>query len=116
MRIRFHSDADAELAEAREWYARQRSDLDAEFMQCIDEALMRIARDPTFIRSCIGVSDAPSFAGFLSRSSMNSQLMRLRSSLSFIPAAILKSGNHGCYSAQECLTPKMRKKADFSTI
>ncbi len=46
MRIRFHSDADAELAEAREWYARQRSDLDAEFMQCIDEALMRIARDP----------------------------------------------------------------------
>lgn len=47
MRIRFQSDADAELAEAREWYAHQRKDLDAEFMQCIDETLARIARDPS---------------------------------------------------------------------
>ncbi len=47
MRIRFHSDADAELAEAREWYAHQRKDLDAEFMQCIDDTLSRIARDPS---------------------------------------------------------------------
>jgi plasmid stabilization system protein ParE len=47
MRIRFHSDADAELAEAREWYARQRSDLDAEFMNCIDETLLRIGRNPS---------------------------------------------------------------------
>lgn len=31
MVIRFTPDADAELAEARLWYARQRQDLDVEF-------------------------------------------------------------------------------------
>ena len=35
MVIRFTPDADAELAEARQWYARQREDLDIEFMECI---------------------------------------------------------------------------------
>ena len=33
MIIRFTPDADAELAEARQWYAHQREDLDLEFMQ-----------------------------------------------------------------------------------
>src|SRR5260370_1324987 len=46
MIIRFHADADAELAEAREWYAHQREDLDIECMQCIDEALSRIVLGP----------------------------------------------------------------------
>jgi hypothetical protein len=36
MIIRFTPAADAELAEARQWYARQREDLDFEFMECID--------------------------------------------------------------------------------
>ncbi len=36
MLIRFTPDADAELAEARQWYAHQRVDLDLEFMECID--------------------------------------------------------------------------------
>jgi len=39
MFIRFTPEADAELAEARQWYSHQRQDLDLEFMQCIDDAL-----------------------------------------------------------------------------
>jgi plasmid stabilization system protein ParE len=46
MIIRFTPEADAELAEARQWYARQREDLDIEFMERIDDALSRIARNP----------------------------------------------------------------------
>ena len=43
MIIRFTPEADDELAEARQWYARQRESLDAEFMQSIDEALTRVS-------------------------------------------------------------------------
>ncbi|MGH9927658.1 MAG: hypothetical protein ACREA9_00370 [Pyrinomonadaceae bacterium] len=39
MIIRFTPDADAEVAEARQWYAHQREDLDLEFIQRIDDAL-----------------------------------------------------------------------------
>jgi len=46
MVIRFTPDADAELAEARQWYAHQRADLDIEFMERIDDALSRIIRNP----------------------------------------------------------------------
>lgn len=46
MIIRFTPEADAELAEARQWYARQRDNLDAEFMQSIDDALTRIVTRP----------------------------------------------------------------------
>jgi len=46
MIIRFSSDADAELAEARQWYAHQRENLDLEFMDSVDEALTRIVRNP----------------------------------------------------------------------
>ena len=46
MIIRFTPDADAELAEARQWYAHQREDLDIEFMERIDAALLRIVRNP----------------------------------------------------------------------
>jgi len=46
MVIRFTPEADDEIAEARQWYARQRDNLDAEFMQSIDEALTRIATNP----------------------------------------------------------------------
>jgi len=46
MKIRFQQDADVELAEARQWYAHQRTDLDLEFMDCIEEALSRVARYP----------------------------------------------------------------------
>jgi len=46
MVIRFTPDADAELAEARQWYAHQRADLDIEFMDRIDDALSRIIRNP----------------------------------------------------------------------
>lgn len=44
MIIRFTPDADAELAEARQWYAHQREDLDLEFM---DDALSRVVLHPT---------------------------------------------------------------------
>ena len=46
MLIRFSPEADAELTEAREWYSHQRKDLDLEFMECIDEALLRVVRNP----------------------------------------------------------------------
>ena len=46
MIIRFTPDADAELAEARQWYSHQRADLDIEFMERIDDALSRIIRNP----------------------------------------------------------------------
>lgn len=46
MHIRFQPDADAELAEARQWYAHQRRDLDTEFMDCVDEVLSRIVLYP----------------------------------------------------------------------
>ena len=46
MIIRFSPDADAELTEARQWYAHQRTDLDIEFMDRIDEALSRIVNNP----------------------------------------------------------------------
>jgi plasmid stabilization system protein ParE len=47
MIVRFTPDADTELAEARQWYAYQREDLDLEFMQSIDEALSRIVAHPS---------------------------------------------------------------------
>ena len=46
MIIRFAPEADAELAEAREWYSLQREDLDLEFMQCVDDALSGVLRNP----------------------------------------------------------------------
>ena len=48
MTIRFKPEADAELTEARQWYSHQRQDLDLEFMQCIDDALMRVVDNPHF--------------------------------------------------------------------
>lgn len=46
MIIRFTPEADAELAEARQWYARQRENLDLEFMERIEDALSRIVQNP----------------------------------------------------------------------
>jgi plasmid stabilization system protein ParE len=46
MIIRFTPEADIELTEARHWYAHQRKDLDLEFMDCIDDALSRVVRNP----------------------------------------------------------------------
>jgi len=46
MQIRFLPEADAELAEARIWYALQRDDLDLALMQRIGEALDRIKDHP----------------------------------------------------------------------
>ena len=46
MQIRFQPEAEAELAEARLWYALQREGLDDELMQRVDEALQRIVDSP----------------------------------------------------------------------
>jgi plasmid stabilization system protein ParE len=46
MLIRISPEADAELTEAREWYSHHRDKLDLEFMECIDEALRRVASQP----------------------------------------------------------------------
>lgn len=48
MIIRFSAEADAELTEARQWYSHQRKDLDLEFMQCLDDALSRLVKNPYF--------------------------------------------------------------------
>ena len=48
MIIRFTPEADAELTEARQWYSHQRKDLDLEFMQCVDDALSRVVKNPNF--------------------------------------------------------------------
>src|SRR5215216_718382 len=46
MLIRFNAEADAELTEARHWYSHYRQDLGLEFMQCIDDVLARVVRNP----------------------------------------------------------------------
>lgn len=46
MQTRFHPEAEAELAEAREWYAQQREGLDTHLMLRIDETLQRITDSP----------------------------------------------------------------------
>src|SRR5882724_5565627 len=46
MRIRFLPEAEAELAEARIWYGRQREGLDIALMLRIEEPLQRIIEAP----------------------------------------------------------------------
>lgn len=46
MQIRFLPEADAELAEARVWYALQRAGLDIALIKRIDETLSRITDSP----------------------------------------------------------------------
>ena len=46
MQIHFQPEAEAELAEARLWYALQREGLDDALMQRVDEALQRIVEAP----------------------------------------------------------------------
>ena len=46
MQIHFQPEAEAELAEARLWYAQQREGLDDALMQRVEEALQRIADAP----------------------------------------------------------------------
>lgn len=46
MQTRFQPEAEAELAEAREWYALQRHGLDSELILRVDETLSRITRAP----------------------------------------------------------------------
>jgi len=58
MIIRFTPEADTELAEARHWYARQREDLDLEFMESIDVALSRIVHNPNLYPIVYRTSDA----------------------------------------------------------
>ncbi len=58
MIIRFTPGADAELAEARQWYAHQRADLDTEFMERIDEALSRMVGIRRYIPPSTELSDA----------------------------------------------------------
>lgn len=46
MIFRFTPEAEAELTDARRWYAHQRKDLDLEFMQCVDDTLRLIVDNP----------------------------------------------------------------------
>lgn len=46
MQVKFDPAAEADLAEAREWYGRQRPGLDVALMRRVDEALQRIVAAP----------------------------------------------------------------------
>jgi hypothetical protein len=99
MLIRFTPEADAELAEAREWYSHQRQDLDLEFMQCIDDILSRVVYNPHLfpivyrnLRRAI-VRRFP-FAVFYEIAPNE-----LRCLLFFIRDAIPMHGNRGCGSS-----------------
>src|SRR2546423_12224542 len=92
MIIRFTPKADTELAEAREWYAHQREDLDLEFMQSIDDALSRIGASPhqhpnvyRSLRRCV-------VHRFRSQFFIRLRRMRSRSSPSSTRVAIRKDG------------------------
>ena len=61
MIIRFTPDADAELAEARQWYAHQREDLDLEFMQVSTTHCRELFAVHTCIPLSIEISDVRSF-------------------------------------------------------
>ena len=39
-------EAEADLLEAYEWYEKRREGLGSEFMECVDDALERISRQP----------------------------------------------------------------------
>jgi|GEM_PF-2094795 len=93
MIIRFTPDADAELAEARQWYAHQRTDLDVEFMERIDDALSRIVSNPLLYPIVYRTLDARLFAGFRSLCFMKLWWMRFRSLLFSIRVAIRISGS-----------------------
>lgn len=43
-------EAEADLANARDWYERQRAGLGAEFLLCVEEVLERIGRTPEMYR------------------------------------------------------------------
>lgn len=43
-------EAEADLANARDWYERQRAGLGAEFFLCVEEVLERIGRTPELHR------------------------------------------------------------------
>ena len=46
MQVKFEPAAEADLAEAREWYGRQRPGLDVALMRRVEEALQRIVSAP----------------------------------------------------------------------
>jgi len=48
MLIRITPEAEADLSEAREWYSRQRADLDLEFMQSVDDACLVVNNPNSF--------------------------------------------------------------------
>ena len=93
MIIRFTPEADTELAEAREWYAHQRKDLDLEFMQSIDEALSRIVANPNQYPSVYRSLRRCVVRRFPSQFFMRLCRMRSRSSRSSTRVAIRKDGS-----------------------
>src|SRR5215218_7248050 len=46
MQVKFEPEAEADLAQARVWYGRQRAGLDLELMLRVDETLQRIVNAP----------------------------------------------------------------------
>lgn len=47
MRVRFHPDAQHELAEAAVWYEQRREGLGSELQRTVRDAVTRIASNPT---------------------------------------------------------------------
>ena len=93
MIIRSTPEADAELAEAREWYVHQREDLDLEFMKSIDDALSRIVANPHQYPNVYRSLRHSVVRRFPSRFFMRLRRMRSRSSLSSTRVDTRKDGS-----------------------
>ena len=80
MVIRFTPDADAGLAEARQWYAHYRADLDFEYIEYIHDALSRVVRNPNLYPHCLEkLSDGLLLGVFRSLYFMKLRTMSFRS-------------------------------------
>ena len=94
MIIRFSAEADAELTEARQWYSHQRKDLDLEFMQCLDDALSRLVKNPYFFLSFTKACDGLLSDDFHSLCSMKLHPMKFRWLRFSILGATQRYGRH----------------------
>lgn len=54
MKLRFRSVASADIAEATRWYAKQKSGLDARFLEALSITLRNIEHNPTLYPSVDG--------------------------------------------------------------
>ena len=91
MQIRFQPEAEAELAEARLWYALQRESLDDALMQRVEEAIQRIVDAPYAYQVAYRQLRRAVLHQFPSRFFTGPAMTRFEYSLFITPAAIRRS-------------------------